>query len=291
MSTVPIDQVDLPDYETIAAVLNGVAYYTYAIGRLRPDALPLEQSIVGIDPRCPVRAVGHGDMVALVSDVSLAEFDLDTLGERLQSRSWLEMLAIGHQRVMTALFDSYTLLPLKICTLYTDEERIYDLLTANRTLFAATLDRLEGTSEWGVKLYCDQAALAAWVEQGAPQLRQLATMTAAASPGARYMLEKRLKRAAEQLADELSRSETQAVAARLTEVTRAAQRNQPQPISVHGHGDEMVLNGTYLLGDEELPVFMAALDDMREHYGPRGFSFELTGPWPAYSFSGGDEEA
>jgi hypothetical protein len=291
MSAALMDQVDLPDYETIAAVLNGVAYYTYAIGRPRPGILPLEQAIRGIDPRCSVRAVGCGEMVALVSDVSLAEFDLDTLGERLQSRPWLEMLAIGHQRVMTALFDSYTLLPLKICTLYTDEERIYDLLAANRTLFAATLDRLEGTSEWGVKFYCDHTVLAAWSEQGAPQLQQLAAMTAAASPGARYMLEKRLKRAAEQLADEMARSETQAVATRLTEVTRAAQQNQPQPTAVHGHGDEMMLNGTYLLGDEELPAFMAVLDDLREHYEARGFSLELTGPWPAYSFSAGDEEA
>jgi hypothetical protein len=278
----------LPDNETIAAVLNGVAYYTYAIGRPKAGAPPAV-ALPGIDPRNPVRAVVRGDMVALVSDVSLAEFDLATLGERLQSRPWLEMLAVGHQRVMTALLDSYTLLPLKICTLYTDEGRIHELLETSGERFAAALDRLEGASEWGVKLFCNRAALATWAEQGAPQLRQLATTTAAASPGARYMLEKRLKRAAEQLADELLRSDTQVIALRLVEAAHAAQRNTPQPPSVHGHGDEMTLNGAYLVGDDALAAFTATLDTLREQYGSRGYSLELTGPWPAYSFSGDDE--
>jgi hypothetical protein len=30
---------------------------------------------------------------------------------------------------------------------------------------------------------------------------------------------------------------------------------------------------------------MSQLEDIAEHYAPLGFRFELTGPWPPYSFA------
>lgn len=280
-----IDELTLPDEATIAAVMSGVAYYTYAIARPKPGAAPLEP-IPGVDPRHPVRTVGDGDMVALVSDVSLAEFDLSTLEQRLQDRAWLEFLAVGHQRVMEALLPGYTLLPLKLCTLYTDEARIHTLLVESGAQFAAQLDRLSLASEWGVKVYCDRAALALWAEGGAPQLQKLAAQTASASAGARYMLEKRLKRAAQEAAENLQRSESFAIAQRLEAAAVAAQRNKPQPAQIHGRGGEMTLNGAYLVADAAFDAFSAELDALRAECGPRGFTIELTGPWPPYSFSG-----
>lgn len=288
MSTAIIDQATIPDGATIVAALSGAAYYTYAIARPKRGAQPVAGPIPGVDPRYPVRPISHGGLMALVSTVSLAEFDLATLEQRLQNRAWLEMLAIGHQRVMTALLDHYTLLPLKLCTLYTDEERIQALLETSATPFGAILDRLDGASEWGVKVFCNRATLAAWAEQGAPQLQKLAGSVATASAGARYMLQKRLQRAAQEAAEEIQRSDTQAIALQLAGLARAAQRSRPQPAPIHGHGDEMTLNGAYLVGEAELDTFVAALEALRAQYGPRGFSVELTGPWPAYSFSNGD---
>jgi hypothetical protein len=47
----------------------------------------------------------------------------------------------------------------------------------------------------------------------------------------------------------------------------------------------MVLNGAYLVAESEFATFRAALEALVAEYSPHGFSFELTGPWPAYSFS------
>jgi hypothetical protein len=274
--------------DALRAALEQVAYYTYAIARQKPGATPEARQIAGVDPHHPVRAIVQGDLLALVSAVSLAEYDLKALESHLQDRSWLEFLAVSHQRVMTELLESYTLLPLKLCTLYTDEERARAAMADGAAQFRAALDKIEGAVEWGVKAYCDKAALAAWAEHSAPQLSQLASTVAAASPGARYMLQKRLARAAQQASEELRHSYAQACHSHLAAHARAAEQNPPQPAQIHGRSDDMVLNGAYLIDEAATDAFAEAVDALQAQYGPCGFTFVLTGPWPAYSFSAGD---
>jgi hypothetical protein len=99
------------------------------------------------------------------------------------------------------------------------------------------------------------------------------------------MLQKKLQRAAQQAADELRHSYAQASHAALAASARAAEQSPVQPAQIHGRSDDMVLNGAYLVDERGADAFAAALDALRAHYGPCGFSFLLTGPWPAYSFS------
>jgi hypothetical protein len=284
MTSIMDEPVELnPD--ALEAALKQVAYYTYAIARAKPGVSPDASPIAGVDPHHPVRAIAHGDLLILVSAVSLAEYDLSVLESRLQDRSWLEFLALAHQRVMTALLESYTLLPLKLCTLYTDEERARAALVDSAEQFRAALDRIEGAVEWGVKAYCDKAALAAWAAHSAPQLSQLASSVATASPGARYMLEKRLQRAAQQASEDLRRGYAHASHSLLAASARAAEQNPPQPAQIHGRSDDMVLNGAYLVDVAGADAFAAVIEGLRAQYEPCGFTFVLTGPWPAYSFS------
>jgi hypothetical protein len=76
----------------------------------------------------------------------------------------------------------------------------------------------------------------------------------------------------------------------LTGLARAAEQNPPQPTQIHGHSDDMVLNGAYLVDETKTDAFATAFEELRTQYGARGFSFELTGPWPAYSFSAGGSD-
>ena len=284
MTSIMDAPIDL-NTDALQAAIEQVAYYTYAIARRKPGATPDDTQIAGVDPHHPVREITQGDLLALVSAVSLAEYDLKSLEVHLQDRNWLEFLATSHQRVMTELLDTYTLLPLKLCTLYIDEDRVRAALVANADTFRAALDRIEGAVEWGVKAYCNKASLEAWAAHSAPQLSQLSKSVATATPGARYMLEKRLARAAQQVSEELKRSYAFASHMLLAAGVRAAEQNPVQPTQIHGHSDDMVLNGVYLVDDAGIDAFAAVIDDLRTQYGPCGFSFALTGPWPAYSFS------
>jgi hypothetical protein len=51
-----------------------------------------------------------------------------------------------------------------------------------------------------------------------------------------------------------------------------------------GREEQMILNGAYLVAEECLPAFHGELESLAEEYGGLGFSYELTGRWPAYNF-------
>jgi hypothetical protein len=49
----------------------------------------------------------------------------------------------------------------------------------------------------------------------------------------------------------------------------------------------MVLNGVYLVPDDDLERFHAELPVVEAEFGSLGVELELTGPWPAYNFVSG----
>ena len=56
---------------------------------------------------------------------------------------------------------------------------------------------------------------------------------------------------------------------------------------VSGRDGDMVLNGVYLVADEDHERFHAELEVLEAEFGSLGVELELTGPWPAYNFVSG----
>ena len=53
---------------------------------------------------------------------------------------------------------------------------------------------------------------------------------------------------------------------------------------VSGHEGDMILNGVYLVDDQDIPEFRALVERVGEEYRAVGVALELTGPWPPYNF-------
>jgi hypothetical protein len=114
----------------------------------------------------------------------------------------------------------------------------------------------------------------------------MADSAAAAAPGQRYLLERKLE--AEK------KSEVRTVSQRIiddimTELGSHALRSARSPIPRIAGADgaargTMVLNAAFLIDPRGLHAFQAALTASVERYGQRGFRFDFTGPWPPYHF-------
>jgi hypothetical protein len=149
------------------------------------------------------------------------------------------------------------------------------------------LGRLDGRQEWGVKQIVDVAALQAALTRGDPALAvasddsidQLRRQIAGMTPGAAFLLKKKLASIIADRAQAIAFAVADAVHLLLSDqATEAVTNPLPQD------RPDVCLNGAYLVDIPATPEFVAALERAGAQYASTGISFELSGPWPAYHF-------
>ncbi|RSS62205.1 GvpL/GvpF family gas vesicle protein [Streptomyces sp. WAC07061] len=247
-----------PGLEELLAGLRGVA--GAAVALLAPDG------------------TAHGAPAFVVSRVRGAEWGEEALRSRFEDLSWLEGTARAHHHVIEELMGRTTVLPLRMATLYQDDQRALGALREQYDAFAEGLALLARHAEYGVKVYIRPDA-------GPPDPGGTpAADEDPVSPGKAYLRARKAQhrahedrgrqagRAAERIADTAGRYATHVV------------RHPPQtgPLA-GGDGGENVLNDAYLVPDGEADAFRAAVRHAAD--GLPGVRVELTGPWAPYSFA------
>jgi hypothetical protein len=228
-----------------------------------------------------VRATRAGNLTVLVSDVDLAEFGEVALRRNLEDLTWLETVARAHHQVIDAATRLFPLLPARLATVYTNDESMASVLGAHREELLATLRRVGGRVEWGVKAYAVPAEQVNAVRAETPAL-------AAAAGGERGAGLAYLKRRKAQLSarDESWRSAqagARAVHARLSGHAAATRLHPPQSPQLSGNQRTMMLNAAYLL-DANAGTGFASVVAAEADAHPE-LELDLTGPWPPYSFT------
>ncbi|TJZ78306.1 GvpL/GvpF family gas vesicle protein [Rhodococcus oryzae] len=119
--------------------------YVYGIV---PADVATEDGAVGVDDS-PVITIRHGDIAALVSDISVDR----PLGEPADLQA--------HARLLDGTARVAPVLPLRFGAVLTDTDAVKDeLLTAHADEFAAAMEQLEGKAQFVVKgRYVEQALL------------------------------------------------------------------------------------------------------------------------------------
>ena len=277
-----------PLEDEVSAPVDGgedpYGYYVYGIvgcdGKQGIEILQGE----GIDPADPVYVLAHRDIQAVVSRVPLSEFGQEELEAKLNDEKWLEAKVYVHQSVLERVLASRTLIPMRFCTIYQSERRIEEMLTHHYDHFAQALRRLEGKREWGVKVFCASETLAQRVGELSDRVKELKTETSKKSNGMAYFLEKRLEKIMGEEMERVKDDCAQQSHERLSNHAEEAVINPLHGREITGRQKEMILNGAYLVAEEKLAGFRAALESLREEYGELGYNYELSGPWPPYNF-------
>jgi hypothetical protein len=228
--------------------------------------------------------VDAGDLTALVSRVPLSEFGEEPLRRNLNDLDWLERVARGHEAVLERTLHGATIVPLRLCTIFENEQGVRRMLDEQRLAFTAALEVLRGHQEWGVKLLADREALEAAARARSPEADALADELDTHSAGGAYMLRRRLERRVREAADELAVGVADDVHARLQAAASDAVLNPPQNRDLSGHEGEMLLNGAYLVETPKLGRLRELVDELQDRHRGLGVRLELTGPWPPYNF-------
>jgi hypothetical protein len=222
----------------------------------------------GVDQAHPIELVRHRGVAAVTSRVDVDAFGEDALREALEDLDRLEALARAHERVLDDALHRGSVVPFRICTIYASEERVREMLEREHEPLREALERLRGKSEWGVKAYAPAP--------GPPS-------AAAPASGAEYLARKRAARSAAETSRQALDAAVETVYDRLAERSAGAVLSPAQDRRLTGRAGEMVLNAAYLVEDADIPAFQSLVAELEGSYG---VELEVTGPWPAYHFSG-----
>lgn len=254
-----------------------LAHYVYGVVSSRTE---MPTGLPGVDPHHEVSLVEEEGLAALVSRVSLAEFGEEPLRDNLNDVGWLEEKARAHEHVLDVALRRATVVPLSLCTIYSGEEQVREMLAREREVMADALDRLRGRAEWGAKAIAEPGAL----ERAAAQRAGDGPEESDASGGTAYMNRRRREARARVEEEQIAEEWASAIHDPLADAASEALLNPLQHSEVSGHEGDMLLNGVYLIEDGAAAEFSALVDRLADEYRARGVSVELTGPWPPYNF-------
>ncbi|APU38949.1 MULTISPECIES: GvpL/GvpF family gas vesicle protein [unclassified Streptomyces] len=267
--------------------------YVYAVAVPTPDLARAAASLRGVGGAAlsflpPLDEADPAAPAFVTSQVPQGDWREEALRAHFEDLGWLESTARAHHRVIQALGDRATVLPLRMATLYQDEERALAALREQRPAFAERLALLAHHAEYGVKVYVRPGA-GGDTGPDAPGAEPAAVVRApaAGSPGKAYLqARKRQHHAREDRYQQASAAAERIAAAAAPHATHAVRhpaQSGPLTRGEAGGDGENVLNDAYLVPEERAEAFRRAVERAGE--GLPGVRVEVTGPWAPYSFA------
>ena len=258
----------------------GVWLYAVApgldVGRLR--------TTTGVGGASPYVVEARG-LSAVVAPVDLSEFGEEPLRRNFEDPQWLEATARAHDAVIDAVSHVAPTVPIRLATVYADDDRVRAMLADRHDDLVAALNRITGRTEWGVKVYAEPSA-----DPGEPESSIQASAEGEASgPGTAYLHRRRAQLSAREAAEDTVAAHVSEIHAALDRIAVAARLYSPQHPALAREPGRMMLNGTYLVDNNSSDDFAARVDSLATEHPD--VNVELTGPWPAYSFAGVEAES
>ncbi|HEV3141203.1 MAG TPA: GvpL/GvpF family gas vesicle protein [Vicinamibacterales bacterium] len=229
----------------------------------------------GLPGTGPVRLLElERDLFAAVADAPLRVYGEEPLARKLSDLEWVSRAAVAHESVLESFVDAVAVVPMKLFTLFTSDERALGHLRAERRRIDATVKRVANQQEWGVRVVLDRPPAAA-------RTRARPAGGGAAS-GVSYLREKKAQR---DVATELAARAGQTaddLFDRLTSRARLSKRRAANDIAVGG--GRLLLDAAFLVPRSQSKSFGSAVAREAKALGRAGYAVTMNGPWPPYSF-------
>ena len=223
----------------------------------------------------PVHVVSADELAAVVGTVDLDEFGKEALSRNLEDLDWVAQKARAHDAVISAVARSGSVVPVRMATVYRDESRVREMLIHRRLDFEATLHRLSGRLEVGVKVYADPKRLVTTADNHVDNEKP---------SGTAYLMRRRQALVSRDEAYQVAAGEAERIHSTLMRYAVDGKRKPPPARALSGRDDMIVLNGTYLVDSDAVGLFREAVAALV--MSTDKLSMETTGPWPPYSFAG-----
>jgi len=175
---------------------------------------------------------------------------------------------------------------LPMFSLFSSASAVHDMLEQRADQLRDALARVGSGREYALRVYRVDSELLRVVASLSPRLNTLAESAASASPGQRYLLERKLEAEKRNELRTVSQSIVDDIVNGLAPHALGVVRS-PIPrladVDAAARGT-MVLNAAFLVATPAQRQFQATLTALVARHSAHGFHFDFTGPWPPYHF-------
>ena len=289
---------------------TSLGIYTYCLTRTRKS---FPHTMMGIDGIHGVYLAEQDGIFAVISDVSLKEYNEETLEKNMTDVAWLIPRAKRHEEVIEFVMTHATLnqhvnpdsplspplpisssfstgqhtpvVPLRFCTIYKNQEGLFKTIMPHKEKILNFLDYTVDKTEWSVKVFCDKTIFVKYSDK----YKEPSAATAQTSllPGEAYLLAKKMRKIKEENFKQDLQMYLKDIDFTLSQFADSYRFLQCTDKSIHGRPLDMVMNTAFLVEQQAFTMFKDTLDMLAEKYKDEGMVFECSGPWPPYNFCPG----
>jgi len=222
------------------------------------------------------RVVDAGrDLWLVVADAPLSKYGEEPIRRGLHDMKWLSRCAVGHEAVIEHCLRARAVVPMKLFTIFENDFRAATEIQRQRAGIEASMKRVAGRREWGVRIRAVPAA------ERAPRGRRVAVAGRGAT-GSSYLAAK--KQVRDQTREIAARAQTRVNRAYSTLAALAADARRHPPVMGAEHGTRLLLDAAFLVAIAGTARFRAATRLAARSLNRDGYGIEVTGPWPPYNF-------
>jgi hypothetical protein len=256
----------------------GDAIYLYCFASAA--LLPLLEG-TGIDGTAPLFSFTHREVAAVLSAVSAREFCGPEAEERLQDLAWIGPRVCRHQEVIAQVMRSSPAMPARFGTIFYSLASLENRFIEHYDVIVHFLARMAGKEEWGIKVLWDRSKAR---EELFTTMITEAAQRLSSSPGTRYFQEQRIRGEVEKKLHSWLKAKCDEVADGLDGFVSETYARRVLPGRVTEDSKEMFCNWAVLITRDDLPKLRNHLSRANDSCASLGLIFELSGPWPPYSF-------
>jgi gas vesicle protein GvpL/GvpF len=251
--------------------------YVYALVRVeRAPTVP--RGVRGLPGTSAVRAVAVGDRLwLLVADAPRARYGAATIERNLSDLDWVSTCAIGHEAVIERVTGVDALAPMKLFTIFDDDERAVTTIRRDQRRLERALDRVAGRQEWSVRVLLDERRALARMQERSTR----AATRGASGKGATFLARKKAERDASRRLVADARRSMEPVFAELERHAGDARQRVPSAAEA---GTRLLLDAAFLVRTRDAARFKSAVKRVSTRLARDGYDVTLSGPWPPYSF-------
>ncbi len=240
------------------------------------------EQLTGLDDRHLVFTRNYQDITAILSQVVLEEFIGKKAEERMRDIAWITPRACRHQAVVEQISRQTNVFPARFGTIFSVEEILANLIRQHHEKIRGFLASVKGHAEWSFKGFLERnKALGALATAAlSSQSRYIDKLP----PGIRYFEEKKIGAAAGKQLNQWLNTVLNALMQELEAVSAQYCSRTLLSRKATGAETDMVLNGAFLVANNSLKNFHEKTEGFNQTHARTGLTFELSGPWPPYSF-------